>query len=527
VEHGWAQSTLVATALTTIPVASKSLRQLATTPTHLLRIDESDAPVLVDLSGADPVCHTLPRPVLRKGKNTRNDVYWSGAFTPDGVRAVLLRSGHEGWASPRVELVDVARAAVIGEFEVALADPMGGTRAYATPTISVSPDGARVIITCGDEVVSYTMQGKKRTRLAQGCYQLSPDGARVLLEPSPGTFLVRLVGSTTGVTFKADAALWSDDRHLVVLDFISWTSVAPKDIDRRVVFRVDPINGKRTKLATLAGAKAYAADATRFVAAYPVGKKVEVYVVDLARGTVESHVLKGTPSELAVSLTATHAFIAVNWQPTLHVLSFAGRPRSAQVVAPTHAVAGSKRGSLAQVAARALAAGSVLRKGASEKTLTTVEKALGRSLPDAVRAFYRAHDGADGTVEGASLLPLAHVVRQWKIWNKLHADEAFGEEDDDRVVAGKGVQSRWWIPAWIPITHDGSGNHHMLDLAPSKGGTVGQVISFRHDDGERVVVGNSLLGWLSSASWGEAVRVARPAPAGKTRGAGRARRTLR
>ena len=48
-----------------------------------------------------------------------------------------------------------------------------------------------------------------------------------------------------------------------------------------------------------------------------------------------------------------------------------------------------------------------------------------------------------------------------------------------------------------------SGNHDILDLAPAKGGKVGQILSFWHDDAPRTLEGKDLLSWLAKAEWGD------------------------
>ena len=66
------------------------------------------------------------------------------------------------------------------------------------------------------------------------------------------------------------------------------------------------------------------------------------------------------------------------------------------------------------------------------------------------------------------------------------------------------MQQKWWIAEWIPVTYDGSGNHHIIDCAPGKGGAHGQIVDFWHDAPERTVVGKNLLQWLAEVAWGEA-----------------------
>jgi cell wall assembly regulator SMI1 len=47
------------------------------------------------------------------------------------------------------------------------------------------------------------------------------------------------------------------------------------------------------------------------------------------------------------------------------------------------------------------------------------------------------------------------------------------------VLAGPCDEMQYW---------DGAGNHHVLDLAPARGGVRGQAVSFWHDDGSRTLV---------------------------------------
>lgn len=156
-----------------------------------------------------------------------------------------------------------------------------------------------------------------------------------------------------------------------------------------------------------------------------------------------------------------------------------------------------------RIVAKAKAAGVILSEGASEETIAAVEVVLGMRLPAEVVAFYRRHDGAEDweVLEGRELLSLERIVAEWQVWKGLLDNGTF--ETNDQGEPDAGVQQRWWIPEWIPITYDGAGNHHVLDLAPAEGGTHGQILSFWHDDPARTVVAKSFLEWLESATWGE------------------------
>lgn len=158
---------------------------------------------------------------------------------------------------------------------------------------------------------------------------------------------------------------------------------------------------------------------------------------------------------------------------------------------------------LAEIEAKAKKAGVELSKGASEKAIAAAEKALGQTLPDEVKAFYRRHDGSEDDMALAvgELLSLERMVKEWTVWKKLLDKGTF--DDNDHGEPGRGVRKHWWIPEWIPVTYDGAGNHTVIDLAPGKGGVHGQMVEFWHDDASRKVVGKSFLRWLADTTWGD------------------------
>ncbi len=162
-------------------------------------------------------------------------------------------------------------------------------------------------------------------------------------------------------------------------------------------------------------------------------------------------------------------------------------------------------GLLKKVEEKAKKAGVTLPAGASEAAFTALETTLGFPLSASMKAYYRAHDGgpedADDFVDaddlgGRELLSLERIASEWKVWKGLLDAGDFG--DNDHSDPEKGVQQRWWIPQWVPVTYDGSGNHHVVDMAPADFGVAGQVLSFWHDEETRTVVGKGFLAWLAS-----------------------------
>lgn len=141
---------------------------------------------------------------------------------------------------------------------------------------------------------------------------------------------------------------------------------------------------------------------------------------------------------------------------------------------------------------------ATLQDGATPEEIAATEALLGVSFPDDVRASYLLHNGqtdyANGLLGGREFLSLARIQREWKIWKELLDG---GDLGDDCGAPSPEIQGDWWNPKWIPLTHDGGGNHDCLDLAPTPQGNVGQIISFWHDEATRTVEAKSFTAWLA------------------------------
>ena len=142
---------------------------------------------------------------------------------------------------------------------------------------------------------------------------------------------------------------------------------------------------------------------------------------------------------------------------------------------------------------------------ATDAQLDAFEHLIGLRVPRAYRQLYRWHDGEDddrwGHIYGLPLLPLDEAAGQWTAWTEVLADLG-----GDRYAIPGGawpagaVDPAYINPRWIPLTHDGSGNHIGLDFDPWPGGRVGQVILFGRDEDVKAVLAESLgrfLGWLA------------------------------
>ena len=155
----------------------------------------------------------------------------------------------------------------------------------------------------------------------------------------------------------------------------------------------------------------------------------------------------------------------------------------------------------------------LLPRGATPRKLERAERALGTALPPEMRAFYTEHDGGSRAGEancgvgsrsgGRTLLSLDGIVSEWRKWMSLI--EAGALPPPAAGTRSKLVRTESsWIAGWIPITSDGAGTHHVVDLAPAPRGRVGQVFSFFHDSATKdAVEAPDFLTWLAAQAWGD------------------------
>jgi cell wall assembly regulator SMI1 len=147
----------------------------------------------------------------------------------------------------------------------------------------------------------------------------------------------------------------------------------------------------------------------------------------------------------------------------------------------------------------------VFNPPATDEQLNAFERLVGVPLPRSYRQLYRWHDGEEddrwGHVYGLPLLSLHEAASQWRAWNRVLADF---HGDLYRIRGGawpKGAVDPAYInPRWIPLTHDGSGNHIGVDFDPWPAGRVGQVILYGRDEDVKAVLAPSLgsfLDWIA------------------------------
>lgn len=137
-----------------------------------------------------------------------------------------------------------------------------------------------------------------------------------------------------------------------------------------------------------------------------------------------------------------------------------------------------------------------LQPGATDEDFQFVEKALGVTLPEEMKALYRVHNGqvwdigVNAFVRNLTLSPLSQIKENWTF-----LQEEF-DPDEMEPEIGDGIKPMLWNCKWIPIAENGGGDYLCLDTDPSSKGSVGQVLTFWHDWGHRSVEATGLFEFI-------------------------------
>ncbi|WP_165452349.1 SMI1/KNR4 family protein [Paenibacillus thalictri] len=138
-----------------------------------------------------------------------------------------------------------------------------------------------------------------------------------------------------------------------------------------------------------------------------------------------------------------------------------------------------------------------LNEGASEPEISGLEDVIGFALPDDIKESLRIHNGQSGDAQwliaGWELLSTERILEEWKVWKELSDKESFTEWNADPQ---EGIANVWWQPAWIPLTYNGCGDHHCVDLGATEDGANGQIITMWHDSGERALLAKTYTQWF-------------------------------
>jgi cell wall assembly regulator SMI1 len=138
--------------------------------------------------------------------------------------------------------------------------------------------------------------------------------------------------------------------------------------------------------------------------------------------------------------------------------------------------------------------------GASASEVKQAEAALKLKFPKEVRDSYLIHNGSLDTAVLIrwSLMSLSELVQTWQAWS--HGLESGAFDDPGFASKPKGpIRPDWFNPKWMPVAENENGDYVYVDLAPAKGGTVGQLIDFWRDgDGATNVLAQTFDEWLAN-----------------------------
>lgn len=131
-----------------------------------------------------------------------------------------------------------------------------------------------------------------------------------------------------------------------------------------------------------------------------------------------------------------------------------------------------------------------LNAGATEKDFEKLDQTFRGDIPVAFKYFLKRHNGQKPDSEAifpmGGLLSVKEIIEEYKIWTKLLDD---GDLDPNEGTSDASIRPVWFHEKWLPITASGAGDNLCLDTAPTKKGTIGQVLTLWHDDDVRDLVG--------------------------------------
>ena len=148
-----------------------------------------------------------------------------------------------------------------------------------------------------------------------------------------------------------------------------------------------------------------------------------------------------------------------------------------------------------------------LRKGASPDQIKRAETKLGIRMPAELRNLYLGHAGSRSEAQvfpspddiSHYFMSLTEAVNEWKMLNKLLKGGDFEGLTPDSHQA---IRNEWWNERWIPFASNGGGDYFCVDMAPTKQGKKGQVITHNHESGQHKLLAPSIRDWLGKLANG-------------------------
>ena len=131
----------------------------------------------------------------------------------------------------------------------------------------------------------------------------------------------------------------------------------------------------------------------------------------------------------------------------------------------------------------------LLPAGASPAAFAAAEETLGYALPREVKEFLAVHDGSGHLWlhDRGEFMSLETILSSWD-----QEFDLWGDGDNDEWADPSGpIQKKWFTREWLPILDARTGDYVRIDLDPSKGGRLGQLIHWSHTNGPTEVIAPS------------------------------------
>jgi cell wall assembly regulator SMI1 len=143
-----------------------------------------------------------------------------------------------------------------------------------------------------------------------------------------------------------------------------------------------------------------------------------------------------------------------------------------------------------------------LAPGATDARIIAFEGAIGRTLPEEVRASFRTHNGQvhrayqHPVINSIAFGSLAWASEQWDVWLGLEGIDDLEEaarEDGSSTPEGA-INLGYANRNWVQLVATGDSDYFGLDFAPGPKGLPGQIINFGRDEEQKAV-------WAWSWGW--------------------------
>jgi cell wall assembly regulator SMI1 len=145
-----------------------------------------------------------------------------------------------------------------------------------------------------------------------------------------------------------------------------------------------------------------------------------------------------------------------------------------------------------------------LNQPATKSQINAIEQKMGFPLPQELKELYLCNDGQGervlGILSGLDFLSIEELYIQWSIWKELSQQETEEGMNELSCLCTSfpegAIKKIYTNKKWIPLTHDGGGNHIGIDLDPDINGNIGQIINFGRDEDSKFIIATDLSEYL-------------------------------